>query len=60
MPDKDSALVFSTLKARHVVSYFRTFEVELIHGKLVLLCTEMVPSASLEDFSSPCELPEAP
>lgn len=50
MPDKDSALVFSTLKVRHVVSYFRTFEVELIHGKLVLLCTEMVPPASLEDF----------
>lgn len=42
MPDKDSALVFSTLKVRHVVSHFRTFGVELIHEKLVLLSMEML------------------
>ena len=42
IPDKVSALVFSTLKVRHVVSYFETFGVELIHEKLVLLSTEMV------------------
>ena len=50
MPDKDSALVFSTLKIRRVVSYFRAFEVELIHEELVLLSTKMVYTSSLEDF----------
>lgn len=43
MLDKDSALVFSTLKVTHVVGYLGTFGVELIHEKLVLLSTEVVP-----------------